>query len=815
MRKLILLALALIGSLGASAAIDPGWYKYPVFSDTINTVVEASNKVYYLSESSLFSFSPEDQETYSYSSINKLTGDDISNIYYNYDKKYLLIVYSDCNMDVLYDDGTLVNLPEIRDAKQITSTKTINDVAFGEDRIAIATTFGIVIYDDKKLEVRESGIYNHEILNIAIMNGYLLIFYRTNEPAHNIYISPIDERHNSIDKFTRLYSIYINMMLPISDTQMLARGKSNGLLMKLTFDFDAMKVTREDVADTYLVDVMRQYENGYYGTNGQSLITCVDGQISKKALPETLWNQSLGMRVADQVWLGNGDGLALYDISSSTPTVLYDKMFPTDATTVKKVGTMHWSTDGERLYIMNIVASTYKGWCSGENKDEYQTANILSDGFIQDVSLKDATVVSSNSIKYQTNHSNKRMYGDAINIYEDVDDPDVYYCSNNYEGVYVVKYNETSGKYEELGLYTCENAPFYTNSSGIHSRVEHVSIDPAGNLWVGNLNGWCMLPAEKRKLYDPSAISKSDWKEATKINTFITPPTGKDMNILFCKKSNMAFYYSSLGNGGFIAVDTKGTYSDLSDDTVLAWTQFTDQDGNNFEAPSRITHMIEDSRGCVWVGTSAGVFEITTPSNATSASMTVRRIKVPRNDGTNYADYLLDSDMINWICVDPSDRKWIATENSGLFLVSEIGDEIILNYHEDNSSLPSNQICCVECDKSSNKVYVGTSVGLYSFLSDSAPANGNYDAVYAYPNPVRVDFSGDVTIAGLMENSIVKIADTAGRVVYQTRSEGGMATWPVTNQAGKRVKTGVYYIFTTSYNNEQAAGAVAKILVMN
>lgn len=814
MHKLILLVVSLLGTIAAHA-VDPGWYKFPIFSDTITTVVESTNKVYYQSKTSLFSFNPSDNESYSYSSINKLTGDDISNIYYNYDKRYLLIVYSDCNMDVLYDDGTLINLPEIRDAKQITEDKTINDVAFGEDRIGIATSFGIVIYDDKKMEVRESGIYNQPIRNIAIMNGHILIFYRNDDAVYAVYGSPLDERHNSIDKFTRIFTAFVDSMVPLDDNRIAMRRLYTHELYIYDINFDTYEYQRED--PPYNIEQpMRRFDGGFYSYDDTRFVTYVDGELSTSAKPEMLSGQVLSSRDLQQVWAGDEDGVALYDISSSTPTVLYDKMLPADATTVSKVGLMKWSPDGDRLYFMNLGASVYKTWCQGDYSPEFQTANILdADGFLYDVSLKEASAQSSIATNYQKQFNNLRLYGDPVSICEDPDDSSIYYCATNVEGVYVCKYNEQTGEYEEIGKYYVGNAPVKTNSSGVTSRTEYVGIDPAGNLWIGHLEGWIMLPSAKRKLFNPSAITTDDWKIYTKVNSKINNTGAKDMNILFCKKSTMAFYYSGDGNSGFVAVDTKGTYDDLSDDVALEWLQFTDQDGNSFATPSRITHMIEDERGCVWVGTSAGVFELTTPSNAINPTMTVRRIKVPRNDGTNYADYLLDSDVINWIAVDPSDRKWIATENSGLFLVSEIGDEILVNYYADNSSLPSNQICCVECDTHSNTVYVGTTVGMYSFLSDSSPSNDSLDNIYAYPNPVRIDYSGDVTIAGLMENTIVKIADTAGRVIYQTRSEGGMATWPVTNQAGKRVKTGVYYIFTANYTNEQASGAVAKILVVN
>jgi hypothetical protein len=175
---------------------------------------------------------------------------------------------------------------------------------------------------------------------------------------------------------------------------------------------------------------------------------------------------------------------------------------------------------------------------------------------------------------------------------------------------------------------------------------------------------------------------------------------------------------------------------------------------------------------------------------------------------------LLDTEKINCMCVDASNRKWIATQMSGVYLVSEDGDEILEHFTTDNSYLPSDAVASVFCDPLSNIVYFGTSVGIASYNGTASPAKDNYDDVYAYPNPVRPDYSGWITVTGLMEDSLVKIADAAGNVFYQGRSEGGMVTWDGCNAAGDRVKTGVYYVFASHSGDDSQMGVVTKILVV-
>jgi hypothetical protein len=216
----------------------------------------------------------------------------------------------------------------------------------------------------------------------------------------------------------------------------------------------------------------------------------------------------------------------------------------------------------------------------------------------------------------------------------------------------------------------------------------------------------------------------------------------------------------------------------------------------------------------VWFGTTSGVATVPNPSLCKDTSYQITRPKVPRNDGTNYADYLLDAEQVNAIAVDATNRKWIGTENSGLYYVSESGDEILANFTNENSPLPSNAVTAVYCDPNSNLVYVGTPKGLLTYRSTAVAAATDYSDVYAYPNPVRPDYTGWITITGLMENSLVKIADAAGNVVYQTRSNGGMAVWDGCNGAGERVSTGVYFVFASQNENDNASAVITKIMVV-
>ena len=85
--------------------------------------------------------------------------------------------------------------------------------------------------------------------------------------------------------------------------------------------------------------------------------------------------------------------------------------------------------------------------------------------------------------------------------------------------------------------------------------------------------------------------------------------------------------------------------------------------------------------------------------------------------------------------------------------------------------------------------------------------------MYAYPNPVRHDFTGVITITGLVANAQVKITDINGNLVCQTVSNGSIATWDGKDVHGRKVNTGVYLAMCV--NEDGTKSAITKILVIN
>ncbi len=796
--KILTMLAALLCAAAGMAQTARGWYKYPVFADAVDNLEETPDKVYFRSGTSLFSFSPADNETYAYTTDNKLSDVEVQEIYYNPAERYLLVVYTNSNLDLLYDDGRVVNLPDIKDAN-VFSPRTVRDVAFCDGHIGVATDFGVVIYDDARHEVEKSMVLNEPVTGITIQNGNVFI-------AHDgaIKSAPLSSKTFNLSAFTpRATTTYPVQKLFGGSGSVIGAWSTNNSSLAIV---DTNSGANWLIGSTANVTQVKETPAGVYAVTDKALLNIAPNiSVTSTTLPTALQGQKMSWTPGtDNLWAGNALGIAQYKLADGSQ--LTDKVKPAASVTVPKVGWMHLSKDGKRLYVSNLF-NTNEGEYRPDFATDNEFATVVQTTNIIDLDSQEPRDVSIMQCylpdifkNWQNLFSNKRLYGGNYHIVENPNVPDAYFVDSNYEGWHYAK----DGK--QITYFT------EANTTSPNHRAKDVVLDPEGNLWIGYYgnNGICysVLPARFLK-GDLTQVKKTDWKQA-KATDFVS----HDQTSIFSSRSGVMFQFNCMWNSGLLCYDTRGTYTDTSDDQVLWRPSFTDQDGKPF-TPTHVLCAAEDKNGQIWVGTSAGPFVITEPGKALSADFTIRRPKVSRNDGTIYADYLLDGDPILWISTDPANNKWIGTLNSGLYLVNEDGTQILAHYDDTNSPL-SNRINTVQQDPNSTTVYVGAGNGLYRFSTTTGPAAEDYSEIYAYPNPVRPDFTGYITITGLTEDSLVKITDASGQLIATVQASGGQAMWDGCNASGARVRSGVYYVFASSGpQQEKGEGAVTKIIVIN
>ena len=394
---------------------------------------------------------------------------------------------------------------------------------------------------------------------------------------------------------------------------------------------------------------------------------------------------------------------------------------------------------------------------------------------------------------------NSTWVTDATAIAFDPKDENHVFISSCGSGLFELK----DGKF--VKNYTDENSPLQSAIAGNHNyvRVDGLIFDHNGQLWMT-----CSA-------------------EATNINSIVrlNPETGewKTYNNDELKYFGSVFKilkHSMTDHQGNIWIANEHHEHPClikinpDDETFKRFDNFTNQDNTSYIL-NYVRTAAQDLEGNLWIGTDKGLF-MYDEQQMNDPSLGFTQIKVPRNDGTNYADYLMNETDISVIAIDGTNRKWIGTDGSGVYLISADNMQQLQHFTTENSSLISNNIESIAINNETGEVFFGTNRGLCSYMADATTASidmDDDDKVYAYPNPVVSGYSGLITVVGLSMNADVKILSTSGQLVAEGRSNGGTFTWDGCDRSGKRVATGVYMVATATSDGQK--GTVCKIAVIN
>lgn len=332
-----------------------------------------------------------------------------------------------------------------------------------------------------------------------------------------------------------------------------------------------------------------------------------------------------------------------------------------------------------------------------------------------------------------------------------------------------------------------ENSPLMNNNADYADcRIFGLDFDAQGNLWV--LNAYADKALHKMN-------SQGQWEDSYDLKG-----TGESITRL---NSLLVDYWQQkwvlYGNTGV------GIYR--TDGSSIEGLVVDLNEGNDLQT-SHVYCMVEDDLGHMWFGTNRGVKVIDQHARmfedpvGNKSSIHAKTVKVPR-DG--YLINLLGTDQVNAIAVDGANRKWLGTASNGVFLVSSDGMEEIHHFTSENSPLLSNTIIDIVVDDQSGEVFFGTDKGLISYRGTATRTEGNPEGqAIAYPNPVRPDYYGYINIKGLPNNSIVKITDAQGGLVYQGKATGGQLSWNGKNMHGLRPHSGVLFVYACGEDGSQA-----------
>lgn len=770
--KFIIILLSLtVPFCNLNAQLAMGKWRTHLAYNQVTQIAQSENKIFAVSEGALFSIDKEDLGMEFYSKLSGLSDVNISRIEYDKINKQLLITYNNGNIDIMTEGG-IINIPDLY-MKQMSASKSVNQIRFLGDRAYLACDFGIMVVNMTKREIADTYFIGP--------NGTELRIIATTTFQDDIYAISKDKLYkatlNSPNISNYQYWETVNNLPGSGDLKALVSFAGKIVIQRdnklyyynnnvWTALFHDLSIGTLNISDNkmFIVDL----------ENNQLYIA--DEQFNKKMVDGIGFVYDTEFDADRNItWLAAGSfGLLTFNENAMDKIAGYQPKGPL----VNKAWDMQFN--GNKL-----VAVPGGRWSAF-----YDTPGdiMMFDG-------REWTNISHTEIESITGIKCR----DLITVAIDPNDKNHFFVASYSSGLYEFRNNE---------YFNHHNSTNSTLENLFNDKMYHMTggtnFDNDGNLWV--MNSYANKSVK--------VLLKDDgWRELD-FPIFKSIPTIEDILISKKKQSQKWVISARTSVAGVFVFDDNGTITDQSDDRSVFFKQFenSDEPGSKI-IPTYYYDIAEDKNGVIWVGTNEGPLLFYNTSRVFDEGYTCSRVKIPRNDGTELADYLLKDEKIKAIAIDGANRKWLGTESSGVFLMSENGQNTILHFNTANSPLLSNDILSIEINPLTGEVFFGTSKGIISYQSNAVDADNTFSNVHAYPNPVRENYNGVITITGLVADSQIKITDINGNLVTETISNGGIATWDGKDFRKRKVNTGIYLVMAVAPNGTQSA--ITKIMIIN
>lgn len=761
----ILVSCVCLSALAQSAI--GSWQTHMAYTNTTQ-ITQSNEKVYGISGGALYSILKTDHIIETYSKMYGLNDNGIHFIEYSHEQDVLFIAYDNSNIDLLSDDGSVVNIADLY-RKSMNGSKKINDICFEKNMAYIACDFGIVTLDVDKLEFAETYIIGDngdatQVLNVEILKDSIFALTTNNILTASLKSNLLN--YQNWEKLQNPNAMTENRKMVIADNSLYLLKKDNTLYKYSNGEWKNYESNIKNIS----------YNDGIlFIANTDNQLSAIEGDDTEIVTK----NGSFGIydEKTNIIWyIANGEVYSYNRENNSRNGFVPNGPFSNTSWRLKYANGRIFSVPGGRWeanYCTPVSLSFY---------EDGMWHNYSTYYFVQH------TETVKNCI-------------DLVDIAINPNDKTNFWAASYGLGIYEFR-NDQLYKFHHCGNSGLK--PVILEDPYNYTRTDGMAFDSKGNLWILNNAGSLI------KVIDSNG-------EYHNMNFNITASTPQD--IVICNRNeNQKFVliprHTKTNNSILFSFDDNGTLDNLYDDKSVSLKKVYDQDNKeiNFYGENLLRCITQDKNGVVWIGTTSGIFLINNPKKVFDNDFKAHRIKIPRNDGTNLADYLLGTEEIKAIAVDGANRKWIGTASSGVYLISEDGLETIHHFTAENSPLLSNAIQSIAINEKTGEVFFGTGSGLISYQSDAIEGGNRFENVHAYPNPVRPEYSGVITITGLVADTQVRITDVNGNLVYETISNGGVATWDGCGISGERVTTGVYFAQCVSPNGKYKH--ITKILVV-
>ncbi len=756
----ILLLLTFYSSAFPQSASDR-WKSYLPYTQASKLAI-AEDRVYCATSGGLFYYNTRDNSINKISREDGLSDTEISAIRFSSSHNALVITYITSNIDII-KNNVITNLPDI-ERKQIPGDKSIYNISFENDRAYLSTGFGIVVLDLMKNEFIETYIIGEngkriKIHETAFMNNY--VYAATDEGIYKAFLdSPnlVDynywERINEIPGYTGVF----NTITMWNNTIFVNKKGSPGNNDVVYY----LNGTAWEEYNNFSEEKCLQLNNA-----GEYLIITSEKRVDIYDIHENEIRhvvadspQYADLDINGNLWIADKNkGLLRYSVDNHFLQLSPEGPISANVSDIEIKGN-------------NIIA--VGGGASSGMGNLFRNAELFR--------------LHNNSWSNWFSMEVKDLYRVAI----DPSNPEHYFAASWGYGLLEFIGNEL------VNIYGEENSSLQSIIPGDNFiRIGGIAFDNNNNLWL--TNSGVAQPV--------SVFTKNGEWTGFSVGSQVNAP---NLGRIIITRQNHKWIILPGGHGLFV-LDDNNTPDNFLDDK---YRKLSVVDNNSSIITNDIHSIAEDRNGNIWLGSNKGIIVFYSPERVFGDNLFYgQQILIPRKDDSGYADPLLGEEIVTAIAVDGANRKWLGTKNAGLFLVSHDGLEEIHSFNTANSPILSNSIVDIAINEKSGEVFIGTDKGIISYKGDAIAPNEIFNDVYVYPNPVREDFYGDIVITGLVAETIVKITDISGNIVYETISLGGQAIWNGSNFRGERVKTGVYLVFCS--DSEGTLSVVTKLLFIN
>lgn len=687
-----------------------------------------------------------------------------------------------------YDDGMIESFdPEtelfhredaIFRATQFTR-RAVNSIRVGTDRIYIATSFGVVVYDPARRIVLDTYANLGSFPSGTNVNDVALagatIYAATDEgvaignPSQGDLANPSSWQNTVHQDF--MQAKVVRSVAWFRDRLYASVGQSNFTYQNGTWqtinDYPSGPVTRFRLSrsQSRLVAVADGYAR-IVGSDGAALPVSVP---SETTLRDVYLNDAQG----EELFLGTASSglLRLNNRSDTQPTTL--------------------TPSGPYLNLfsgLNVVDGVL---ISGTSASPGRFAsNFINTGY---VIRKEGEWINRN----RGTNADMLDYN-ANSYYVSTGTPDYYFFGSWGDAItmHVVATDETVVLNNDAGAAINPSAP------PSFTVVPGMDTDTNGRLWfpvfLGNPNTLYQFdPATRQFRGFPryQLVSVSEHYFGLMVDSF--------------NQKWIPIVDGSQNGRGLLILD-QGNLDNTSDDAGVLLTQSSNNLPNN-----KIQAVMQDRRGEVWVGTAEGIARFLFPDRVirgNAADRQAERLRI-RNQLTGDITFFLNRTSITSLAVNAANEKWIGTQGDGVYHIREEGGlvTIIKHFTNINSPLPSNNVVSVAVDDISGTVYIATDVGLLSYTDTVTSGVREMDKLKVYPNPYVYDRSaGNITIEGLSDETRIHILAVDGKLIQRLDVRGGRTTWDGLDQFGRRLSSGVYTVVAVNPDGSQkGVGKVA------